>query len=570
MSQLLTCPLCQFSKEVPTEKLPSQVVKVTCPKCRQSFSYTPSHLTESTSMEINKEPAPPVTHTDEMRPSPTKAEAAPVPPPNPASILAAPRRFYLTRYLRIIFSIAPLAPLTLLISQKILPFKISQMPMEGITILTAVFIGFFLLTVFFAWRMWQPLLTLSANGIEHKFSLKTDFVPWNSVQGLTVSERTVQGKIQKMVKLITATEGGKTRETTFGISGLEGGEEALSILRQLVPDRKAGDFTRTLQQMKPPQTDTMRYRNIEVTSEGIVLKRDIIPWNRITDMTTEGLVIAGYGSVSVGYSETGKGNKLVIRASTTEEYMDFIKLILSRAKNASIDPAIIAMLEYPPAAAKKDGYAVILIATGVLLALGGLIVLSFYPPTIGSTWLYPLLLLPLAAAPLAWTLKLLSARFEGGNADSTKKILGASLFNVGAVLAVAILFVLSPASLIWLMADTAALTGRMAQAEELYMKAEPSLGKNEDFIFTLGQFYSRKGDWNRAAGYYIQSYEKDPTNWMPEPLAKIPDSLTKAGRHEEALQWCERIMKQYAGNRQVTSVIEKKKTEIIQVLGKQT
>ncbi|TGU71066.1 tetratricopeptide repeat protein [Geomonas terrae] len=143
---------------------------------------------------------------------------------------------------------------------------------------------------------------------------------------------------------------------------------------------------------------------------------------------------------------------------------------------------------------------------------------------------------------------------------------GAVAFNLGAVLSVAILFSLSPASFLWLLADTATLTGRMEQAEGLYMKAEPVLANNEDFVFTLGQFYARKGDWNRAAEYYVRSYQKDPTNWMPGPLVSIPDSLSKAGRHEEALQWCERIMSQYAGNREVTNVMKRKKVEITQVL----
>ena len=38
----LTCPHCNFSKEVPEERLPKQPTKVTCPQCKQSFSL-PQH-----------------------------------------------------------------------------------------------------------------------------------------------------------------------------------------------------------------------------------------------------------------------------------------------------------------------------------------------------------------------------------------------------------------------------------------------------------------------------------------------------------------------------------------------
>lgn len=496
---------------------------------------------------------------------PPPAAVAPAASPVPDSLLAVPLHFYLLLPLRLLISTTPVV---MLLSLKLLPFKVSQMPVEGATVLTALFILFFLLVVFAVWRMWQPALTLSARGVEQNLSrfFTTDFAAWETIEGMTVNERTVQGRLQKMVKLVIATDEGRTRESVFGITGLDEGEEALTILRRLVPERKPEDFSRVLKRLKPLQTETMRYRDIELTREGIARKGEIIPWDQITCMTTEGLVIAGYGSVVIEYSGKGDGGKFSIRASTTEEYLDCIKLILSKGRNISVDPGIIRMLEYPAGAAKKDGYAVLLIVTGVLLSLVGLIVLSFYPPTVDSTWLYPLLLLPLALAPLVWTLKLLGTRYKGGAADPSRKIVGATLFNLGTVLSVAILFILSPASFLWLLADTAALSGRMEQAQELYMKAEPALGKNEDFIFTLGQFYFRKGEWNRAAGYYIRSYEKDRTNWLPEPLAKIPDSLSKAGRHEEALQWCERILRQYAGNRQVTGVIERRKKEIIHVL----
>ena len=498
-------------------------------------------------------------------PVPSPAAVASAASPVPDTLLAVPRHFYFLLPLRLLISITPVM---MLLSLKLLPFKLSQMPMEGAIVLTALFVLFFLLAVFTVWRMWQPALTLSPRGVEQRLSrsFTTDFAAWETIEGMSVNERTVQGKIQKKVKLVIATDEGRTREAVFGINGLDGGEEALTILRRLVPERKPEDFSHVLKRLKPLQTETMRYRDIELTREGIVRKGETISWDRITCMTTEGFVIAGYGSVAIGYSGKGAGNVIDIRASTTEKYLECLKLILSKARNVSVDPGIIGMLEYPAEAAKKDGYAVILIVTGFLLSLVGLIVLSFYPPTVGSTWLYPLLLLPLALVPLIWTLKLLGTRYQGGVAAPSRKIVGATLFNLGTVLSVAILFSLSPASFIWLLADMSALSGRMEQAEELYLKAEPALGKNEDFIFTLGQFYFRKGDWSRAAGYYIRSYDKDPTNWMPEPLAKIPDTLSKAGRHEEALQWCERILRQYAGDRHVTGVIERRKKEISQVL----
>lgn len=36
----ITCPFCQLSKEVPSEKIPDAVKWVTCPKCRQRFPFS--------------------------------------------------------------------------------------------------------------------------------------------------------------------------------------------------------------------------------------------------------------------------------------------------------------------------------------------------------------------------------------------------------------------------------------------------------------------------------------------------------------------------------------------------
>ncbi len=80
MSQLLTCPLCQFSKEVPTEKLPRQQATVTCPKCRQRFIYAPPPYSAQTPAEaIAKDPPPPITRAEESKVLPSQAKATPAP-----------------------------------------------------------------------------------------------------------------------------------------------------------------------------------------------------------------------------------------------------------------------------------------------------------------------------------------------------------------------------------------------------------------------------------------------------------------------------------------------------------
>lgn len=44
----LTCPHCQFSKEIPASKLPAEPTRVTCPQCKGSFSLPQRKTDQST------------------------------------------------------------------------------------------------------------------------------------------------------------------------------------------------------------------------------------------------------------------------------------------------------------------------------------------------------------------------------------------------------------------------------------------------------------------------------------------------------------------------------------------
>lgn len=485
-------------------------------------------------------------------------------PPTPITPLTTPRKFYFPLQLRlaIIF-----LPVVLLLCPFLLPFRISDLPTEGVTVLGAVFASIFLFCIYAAWRFWQPAITLSEQGVEQLFTrfFTREFVTWDDIKGMAVIEHKFRGKNQKSVKLVVSHERGKTREWTLAISGVSNGEEVLAILQQRIPEPKPQDHSPALEQLKPLQVDRLSYRDLMVSRKGLLFNGEMITWDRVSRLATEGFVIAGYGSVAVTY--TGAEKPLIVKASTKRKYLDCIQLIVSLAHDAAVDPGVMQMLKYPVSSAQRDNVAVALLILGIPLAIVGLVILAFYPPTVGATWLYPLLLIPFGLAPFVWTIMLLSKRFQGGGGGPSRKIFGAALFNIGTVLSVALLFSISPASFLWLLADTSAMTGQLTRAETFYLKAEPELGANEDFVFTLGQFYSLKHDWNRAAEYYIRSYEMDPTNWMPEPLESIPETLSKAGRHTEALQWCERIKSQYVWNNKVIRVIERRQKIIQSRLG---
>jgi hypothetical protein len=553
----ISCPHCGFTKDTPKARVPLRDVQVTCPQCKQGFPLSHGKQTSSETCSVGNA-VPPAAAAD-------AADAAPG--SNPVKFVE-PQVFHIKRQFKLLMLLGPLAVPLMALS---VPFNFSQMPVEGAVVLGAFFVLYFAFTVYTVWKFWQPALIFSGQGVEYRLAnlFKPQFFPWNRIQGMTVDERKICGKTQIMVRLTLAPDRHGTTEMSIGVAGLDGGDDALALLKRLVPEQKPQVLATVLQRFRPVSTDTLKYRNLEIGREGIIpsakggsSRQVVIPWDSVVGISTEGLVIAGFGPVVVRYFDGGVERRLLLRATTSEKYIDCIKLLITNAKKATVDPGVIAILEYPVGSAKADLVAIVLICTGVVLALAASVILCFYPPTVASTWIYPLLLFPLTVAPLVWTIKLLSSRFQGNGAEPSRKLLGAAFFNIGTLLAIGILFNLSPASFIWMLADANTLLGRMDAAETYYIDAEKTLSGNEDFLFTLGQFYARKGDWGKASRYYIRSYEKDPTNWMPQPLAKIPDSLCKAGNYGEALQWCDRIISQYSGRREIVRVIEREKAEI--------
>lgn len=213
---------------------------------------------------------------------------------------------------------------------------------------------------------------------------------------------------------------------------------------------------------------------------------------------------------------------------------------------------------------KVDNAVALLLISGFIIGIGGYFVLTFYPPTIGSTWLYPLLMLPLSGVPLFLIYKMVLSAARG-KSKTTSARWAAFGFNIGTICAAAFMFFMSPASMYWVLADFNGIRGKVDRAEFYYQKAEKDLSGNADFLFAFAQIYYQNGDWENAAGYFIDSYEKDPTNWMKEPLKKVVDSLYKAGKSDEALDWCDRIIQDYSGNKIIVKAFERKKEEITRV-----
>jgi hypothetical protein len=72
---ILTCPHCGFSRALPAEKVPERPVRVTCPKCRERFSYLKPTLDAIFPETEDSAPPPetPLISTDDQAPQAARA-----------------------------------------------------------------------------------------------------------------------------------------------------------------------------------------------------------------------------------------------------------------------------------------------------------------------------------------------------------------------------------------------------------------------------------------------------------------------------------------------------------------
>jgi len=378
----ISCPHCGFAKDTLKARVPANDVQVTCPQCKQRFA-----------LSLIKSPSKPSGAGNAVPSATAGSLSVAFMNANPA-MLSEARLFYVKMQLRILMSITPVA---MLFMPFILPFKFSQLPTQGAVVLASLYLVTLALTVYLVWRHWQPALILTERGLEYTLSnpFKPVFLAWNQIHGITIDERTVYGNTQSMARLVLAPDSKGVTEVVIGLTALENSDEALVLLKQLIPEKNTRDFADTLLRYKPVSTDTLRYRDIKLVREGIIPeagKRAVVPWDCIDSIKTEGLVIAGYGSVTVQFHDKGITKRLLIRSSTKETYHECIKLLITKANNATLDPAVLAILEYPVTSAKADIVAILLVCTGVIVGIAAMLLLSFYPPTVASTWIFPLLL----------------------------------------------------------------------------------------------------------------------------------------------------------------------------------
>lgn len=110
--------------------------------------------------------------------------------------------------------------------------------------------------------------------------------------------------------------------------------------------------------------------------------------------------------------------------------------------------------------------------------------------------------------------------------------------------------------------DLAFNHGNLDSAANCFQQALADYPGNLDASFALALVYREKKEYAKAFDCLQRVYQIDPRNWEVFGIELIPDSLMKAGRYDEAISWCDRIIKDHPRWTNAVTAMNNKKNEI--------
>lgn len=474
-----------------------------------------------------------------------------------------PKKYYISTLMMIMMIFIVIM---ILLSTVILAFIIKYTSMEfpgGIIpflIMDAIIIGVII------WRIMTPLIEISDTGLKVgvPFLFRKNTAMWDEIDAMVIGQARTVGIKERDVKILLKSGNASTKELYFKLNAVEKADEIVEKLRAKIPEKAYEAIKQSSALQKPVTKKEIRYRGWILTEKGLRKGKEIIPWEKVKELKCAGLVIAGYGATTIIY--TGNGGRIqsiTAKSSSSEQYQDFIRYLMQHSQKATIDPSLLSALEYSPKDAKADMLSILLFVTGIILLfiLGG--VITYYSTGIYIGSIALMLYAPFTLIPMIMTMKLLVGRFRGKTEPSSKKILWSSLFNVGQVVSVLVLFVISPFSFYWMAGDLAVKLKAFDRAEGYYQSALHRIPNNIDALFEMGSLYREKKDYDKAVDYLTRAYTRNPSWWGPDGVVLLPDTLLKMGKHKEALKWCEQILKDRPNKIDIQKAISKKQDEII-------
>ncbi len=435
-----------------------------------------------------------------------------------------------------------------------------------------ILVMFFIFTYYVANKLKNPLVIIREDSIgiqtvdwkNKKRNIKREKLDGFVVEVQNNSGMPYTALRHKVIKLIIKEKYKKNYKhpLIIRIKPIERQEHLINKLGELIPDLTAQkrqeclDISKLLKRIK--------YKKYLVSQKGILIKGlTLIPWKDVTEIKTLYFSIAGYSGIKVKYlNSINKVKSFKLSPKSSDEFINFTKYIINSSDKSEVDPFVYTMFKMSPKQAKaEERLTLINIITFILLW-------TIYSNEIIERYifndLYFLFLLPI----FFWAIFMLISQYkqiyirESGDYNRLlslyKKI---KLSSISIVISFVLFFILSAGSFSFLQGDVYMAMNRQEEALHSYQKVLQVHPKHIEVLYTNAKTLHSLGEYEKSYQLMVKAYDIFDGKWNPSALKLIPESLVQLDRHDEAIKWCEKIIKD-KDNEKITEVLGSFKEEI--------
>jgi len=427
--------------------------------------------------------------------------------------------------------------------------------------------------LFTFWFIKQPKLEITEDGLRvfnrmlyrntYIYWFKHLFIRWDDIEGAEFIEQKEFGiTLLRIAMLYMRGEKTLGESLRLNIKDWQDPDEIVDILKSKIPEVRYDNIRHYEVFRKPFQSTELACGKWKLSEAGISRSGELIDWEDVKSVKTMKGAF-DIPSIKVHYLDSGmKEATFVVKASNTRLFRDYTRYLIQHSSQAEISPGLLKFIE----SSKWDvteKRLMLFLACGTLVLGAVTSFLIFYiPPGKIAMLCFPSIVVACIAALLIglWQIE---KNYERVSRETNKTLFQVLLLFCPIVMLILPLLVI-PHIVPYISGNIYKKTGQLDKADYYYHKALDMCPENHRLIHDMGLLYLEKGNIEVACEYIKRSYVQRGLGLKRS--ANIPEVLASAGKYQEALEWCDKILKDHGGNHRnpYIKAIRKKKEEILQ------
>ncbi len=193
----------------------------------------------------------------------------------------------------------------------------------------------------------NPLIWISDPSVKSP-KVKYFFVQWDQIQGMIIFDYSYGRQKTKIYRILFKKPDGSLTSLALNPSIVENSNELFDNLRKKIPNIMQNHqiFSAFLKNFISPSR--IQYKKLTLTEEGIIHPKGIISWNNLKVVYYDDFFsrISGYGAINITFqNQKDYIDSIKIVPQGTEKFRKFLRYLISKAYNASVDPSLLKIFE---------------------------------------------------------------------------------------------------------------------------------------------------------------------------------------------------------------------------------